>query len=305
MDRKLINYLPSFLQEYKELKIITDVEQLEIEEAWEAAEKLLEEPFVLSTSQYGISRMEKMLKIRALDTDDLETRRFRVLLKLNEILPYTYRTIRKCLDDMCGRENYDFEVDIEKFTIDAIFEIEERQKLIEIRNYLDSVLPANLLILFAKRSRLEFIQKIQYHNILEINSEFFPRFNKPLLILDGDWFLDGTYPLNGYKDSETIDFYPSILQTISFISEDTKLKNQFHLESSSSFYVKNNNYLNVTSNIAIKKETQENLLFHSNIRQNISTKENLVMEKDLWNLDGTYFLDGTKLLDAEIIEHRL
>ena len=67
-----MDYLPPFLQEYKELKIINHTEQEEIEQAWEAAEKLLKEPFLLSASTYGISRIEKILKMQALDTDDLE-----------------------------------------------------------------------------------------------------------------------------------------------------------------------------------------------------------------------------------------
>lgn len=41
------------------------------------------------------------------------------------------------------------------------------------------------------------------------------------------------------------------------------------------------------------------------IRAEPETKELLRVEKDLWYLDGTYALDGTKPLDAEIIEYEL
>lgn len=208
MDRKLIDYLPPFLQEYKELKIINHTEQEEIEQAWEAAENLLKEPFLLSASTYGISRIEKILKIQALDTDDLETRMFRVLLKLNEVLPYTYRTIKRHLDEICGKAEYELQVHSEEFTIDAIFEIEERQKLVELGRYLDEVLPANLVIFFAKRSRLEFAVPILYKNILKMKSEFYPRANIPYLKYDGTARYDGSVRYSKYKSNERIELYP-------------------------------------------------------------------------------------------------
>lgn len=306
MDRKLIDYLPPFLQEYKELKIINHTEQEEIEQAWEAAEKLLKEPFLLSASTYGISRIEKILKIQALDTDDLETRMFRVLLKLNEVLPYTYRTIKRHLDEICGKAEYELQVHSEEFTIDAIFEIEERQKLVELGRYLDEVLPANLVIFFAKRSRLEFAVPILYKNILKMRSEFYPRYNKPLLSLNGDWLLDGKYTLNSYKDAENIEFYPIRLQLASTIKKDFTLKNQVKLKGNTSFLVETSNLFRLKSEMKETPNTKEQILVSSSIKKKkVDIKEHLTIEKDLWFLDGTYLLDGTKLLDAEIIEQEL
>ncbi len=203
-----MDYLPPFLQEYKELKIINHTKQEEIEQAWEAAEKLLKEPFLLSASTYGISRIEKILKIQALDTDDLETRMFRVLLKLNEVLPYTYRTIKRHLDEICGEVEYKLQVHPDEFMIDAIFEIEERQKLVEIERYLDEVLPANLVIFFAKRSRLEFAIPVLYKNILKMRSEFYPRMNIEYLKYNGTAKYNGSVRYSKYKTKKKIELYP-------------------------------------------------------------------------------------------------
>ncbi len=203
-----MDYLPPFLQEYKELKIINHTEQEEIEQAWEAAEKLLKEPFLLSASIYGISRIEKILKIQALDTDELETRMFRVLLKLNEVLPYTYRTIKRHLDEICGEAEYELQVYPDEFTIDAIFEIEERQKLVELGRYLDEVLPANLVIFFAKRSRLEFAIPVLYKNILKMRSEFYPRMNIEYLKYNGTAKYNGSVRYSKYKTKKKIELYP-------------------------------------------------------------------------------------------------
>lgn len=305
LDRKLIDYFPSFLQEYEELKIIANTGQTEVEEAWKATEKLLEEPFVYSQNNYGASRLEKILEIKPLDTDTLEVRNFRILSKLNEVLPYTYRTIRKYLNNMCGEAKYQLKINIDKLAVDAVFEIEEKQKLRELFNYLERIVPLNLIILFAGRNRLEFIQKIQYKNILRMKSEFFPRYNRPLLILDASWEINGNYSLNGYKDNKSMDFYPLQMQIISFTLKHIELKNQLNLKAYAGLLIDKNSILKLKSDAEIKKKAQAQLLVKNTIHKKISTKENLTIEKDLWYLDGKHLLDGVKLLDAEIIEHRL
>lgn len=305
LDRKLIDYFPSFLQEYEELKIIANTGQTEVEEAWKATEKLLEEPFVYAQGTYGASRLEKILEIKPLDTDTLEVRNFRILSKLNEVLPYTYRTIRKYLNNMCGETKYQLKINIDKLTVDAVFEIEEKQKLRELFDYLERIVPLNLIILFAGRNRLEFFQKIQYENILRMKSEFFPRYNRPLLILDASWEINGNYSLNGYKDNKSMDFYPLQMQIFSFTLKHIELKNQLTLKVHTGLLIDKNSILKLKSETEIKKKAQAQLLVKNTIHKKISTKENLTIEKDLWYLDGKHLLDGVKLLDAEIIEHRL
>ena len=39
MDRKLIEYLPEWLREFREIKELTDIEQSQSENLWEALEK--------------------------------------------------------------------------------------------------------------------------------------------------------------------------------------------------------------------------------------------------------------------------
>lgn len=184
------------------------VEQSELEQTWKAIERVLNEVFISTSSEYGLSRMEKILRLKKLDTDDLETRMFRVLLKLNEVLPYTYRTIKRHLDEICGEAEYELQVHPDEFTIDAIFEIEERKKLVELGRYLDEVLPANLVIFFAKRSRLEFAVPVLYKNILKMRSEFYPRANIEYLKYNGTAKYNGSVRYSKYKTKKKIELYP-------------------------------------------------------------------------------------------------
>ena len=102
MERKIIDYLPPYLMVYKEIKAIMEAEQSEFEIVWPQAENVLNNQFVSDSSSIGIERMEKILGIIPKDTDTQDERKFRILVKLNEQLPYTLPVLEQQLKRMCG-----------------------------------------------------------------------------------------------------------------------------------------------------------------------------------------------------------
>ena len=88
MERKLIEYLPYVVRDYSEFQGLTAGEQPEFEQAWNRADELLDNQFVLTAGNLGLSRWEEILGIVPKATDTLDDRRFRVLTRLNEELPY-------------------------------------------------------------------------------------------------------------------------------------------------------------------------------------------------------------------------
>ena len=110
MDRKLINYLPYVVRDYAEFKGISEAEQPEFESAWGSSDDLLNNQFISTAGNLGLSRWEKILGITPKGTDTLEDRRFRILTRLNEELPYTLPQLRNILETLCGSGNYSAEV---------------------------------------------------------------------------------------------------------------------------------------------------------------------------------------------------
>ena len=106
MDRKLINYLPYVVRDYAEFKGISEAEQPEFESAWDSSDDLLNNQFISTAGNLGLSRWEKILGITPKGTDTLEDRRFRILTRLNEELPYTLPQLRNILETLCGSGNY-------------------------------------------------------------------------------------------------------------------------------------------------------------------------------------------------------
>ena len=86
MERKLTDYLPDTLRGYREFAAIADGQQWLYDGLWEAVDRALDDQFVPSAGEYGLSRWESILGIYAKGTDTAEERRTRILLRLSEQL---------------------------------------------------------------------------------------------------------------------------------------------------------------------------------------------------------------------------
>lgn len=144
MDRKLIDYLPPVLAEVRDYQALMQAEQAEIDRLWAAAERLLENQFIDGTDEAGIARYELMLDIQPKATDDLALRQFRVLSRYNEQLPYTYRKMLEQLKSLCGENGV--KAMLNGLTIEIKVELTAKEKVNEVRELLERMLPANVLV---------------------------------------------------------------------------------------------------------------------------------------------------------------
>lgn len=146
MDRELIEYLPEYMREYKEMKQIMEVEQGQTGVLWEAVERLLKEAFVCDESEVGAARWEAILDIRPKDTDSLEVRNFRIKGRLNEDLPYTVRTLKQVLTALCGEDGFHMEVYPEDYTLKIEVSLTSKKLLWEVCSLAERMTPLNLLL---------------------------------------------------------------------------------------------------------------------------------------------------------------
>lgn len=146
MERKLIDYLPYILREYRECIEITNGEQLEFELGWEATKFLLNNQFILSADDFGLSRWEKILKITPKGTDSLEERRSRILARSNEQLPYTLKQLRVMLETMCGPDNYSADIALGTYILIVKIGLAAKHNYKNVEFLLQRVVPANVVI---------------------------------------------------------------------------------------------------------------------------------------------------------------
>lgn len=146
MDRLLIHYLPDHSAEIKEMAAIMDAEQPEVETLWGEIDTSLADQFLTTATERGIARWEKMLSISPRATDTLDDRRFRVLAKVNEQLPFTKITLREQLTALCSERGFRFAIKHGEYRVEVRVELTARKMIDEVESLLRRVLPANLLI---------------------------------------------------------------------------------------------------------------------------------------------------------------
>ena len=146
MERKLIDYLPYVIRDYAEFQGIMGSEQPEIEKAWNTTDDLLDNQFVPTAGNMGLSRWEKILGITPKGTDSLEDRRFRILTRINEELPYTLPQLRNILETLCGKGNYSADVEEGTYQLLVKIGLAAKNNFNDVESLLNRVVPQNLVV---------------------------------------------------------------------------------------------------------------------------------------------------------------
>jgi hypothetical protein len=144
IDRKLIDYLPPFMQVYREIATIMETEQPEIDLLWNSADDAFADQYILEATVNGVSRWEFMLGISPKGTDTLDERKFRILARLNQELPYTLRKLMQVLTNLCGEDGYSVEVNAAEYHVEVKLALSNESNYSEVESILKKMLPANL-----------------------------------------------------------------------------------------------------------------------------------------------------------------
>jgi len=145
--RRLLNYLPHVIRNVREYKaIMDDGDQEEISKLWEAVDNAFDDQFVNSATIYGVQRWEKLLHILPKGTDSLDARKFRILARLNEQLPYTLRVLENMLFALCGEDGYTVEVQNDMYTLNVKIALKAKSNVDDVDVLLKKVVPANMII---------------------------------------------------------------------------------------------------------------------------------------------------------------
>ena len=139
----LKEYWPRYLQELIEFQQIANAEQPEFEKALSDVKSAADDFFLVSLSEYGCGRWEKILGLSVEPGDTLQDRRDRILIKYLDQLPYTYRTLLKYLATV----SEDFTVTLNENAYDLYIRIrlEGYAQRDALAATLGQMIPANLL----------------------------------------------------------------------------------------------------------------------------------------------------------------
>lgn len=146
MARKadVLSYLPPVLQDVYEMQAVSQAENSELSRLWQGAEDAMNDQFVETATENGVSRWEKMLLLSPKGTDTLPERKFRIQSALSGRLPFTVWALREQLDGLCGPGNYALTVDHPNFKVTVLLALAAQENYDTVCDMLRKMLPANL-----------------------------------------------------------------------------------------------------------------------------------------------------------------
>lgn len=142
----LIDYLPPFMQDVKEIKKIMNISQPEIEKINENIENILKDFFVMEASEEGVKRYEKIVKIKPKLTDTLDKRKYDILSVYNQTLPFTLETLKQRLNALCGENGYFINISYNEFMLNLTLKLNNIKLLNTVSNMLENIVPVNMII---------------------------------------------------------------------------------------------------------------------------------------------------------------
>ena len=135
---------PEHILQMKEFKAISAATDKQIEKLNKRINEMRDDLLISTSQESGIVYREKILKIVPLDTDTLEDRRYKVLLKWYDTYPYTEFDLRKRLDRICGVGQYILKIDKVKNTLSCLVELTSRKMLNSVRDLLEDIVSLNV-----------------------------------------------------------------------------------------------------------------------------------------------------------------
>lgn len=142
----LKDYWIDEIQKVQEFQAIAEAVDPEIANINTETVNLLDDQFIQDATENGIARREKMLSIQPFFDDTLESRRFRVGVKWNNQLPYTYRQLVKKLADLVGSNGYSVIIHNGTYTLTVRISLGQKRMLQDAEIMVNNMAPCNLLI---------------------------------------------------------------------------------------------------------------------------------------------------------------
>lgn len=138
--------LPPVLQSCREFQAIDAAETAELNKLWAAIDAARDDQYIPSLTINGIKRWEKILKITPKATNTIDERKFRILNRVNESLPFTYRFLESQFTLLCGERGYRLQLDHGNYTLVVRVELTSKSKLDDVGALLKRVVPANIVV---------------------------------------------------------------------------------------------------------------------------------------------------------------
>lgn len=137
---------PLHLQQMQEFRSLEIAIERQCKKINDRIQEMRDNLLITTARESGIERREKILKITPLDTDTLEERRYKVLLRWYDTYPYTQNDLIERLNRVCGEDEYALKIDKVNNKISCLVELTSKKMVKDVRVLLDGILSLNVVL---------------------------------------------------------------------------------------------------------------------------------------------------------------
>lgn len=135
---------PECILNIDEMKAIFDAEEVVGQKFEDNIADCDSNTTIAESSETGIRRREKILGINPQDTDSLELRRFRVMMKWYDSYPYTQESLMNKMNDLLGKGNYTIAVVPDEMKMICLLGLKKKTMEDEFKKLLEEIVPLNI-----------------------------------------------------------------------------------------------------------------------------------------------------------------
>lgn len=140
------SYWMPILRDIKEFKEIANTEDIELSLLYAELERVLNNMYIETSDEYGVKRLEKLLKINSSEGDTLDQRRFMILSRWNDKVPYTDRELYNRLLSLCGKGKFKIIENYREYYLNVITKVGVIGSFDEVCRILKLMIPCNLVL---------------------------------------------------------------------------------------------------------------------------------------------------------------
>ena len=130
----------------------------------------MNDQFVSSASEFAVTRWEKILKITPKPDFTLDERKFTILTRLTEQLPFSVRMLTAKLGQLCGPDGYEFALD--GFSVHVRVALKALKNYTDIETMLKRICPANLAVVLSIKYNQHFVISTLKHKGLKAKTHY-------------------------------------------------------------------------------------------------------------------------------------
>lgn len=148
MTNAFLDELPSYYQEIKEFRELSNTVTVNWDQLSEALFSMDNDQFILTSSEAAIAIREKDFGIRADSKNEtLNFRKLRLLGRMQEITPYVLEYLIKALTGLVGENKHQILLNSHQFEMEVAIDVEQSIYYNEVIKLVERIVPLNIDLL--------------------------------------------------------------------------------------------------------------------------------------------------------------